>query len=168
MPIDPNGIVHRFCKAVKLADISLTQDAIVVETLTAPHRPPSALPKGKMAVYVFSYKGQTLKVGKVGSKSQARYVSQHYNPGSAPSTLASSLLMYGTRLGIGGIDKDTVSEWIKSNTDRHNFILDAGHGPAVLNLLEAFVQCCLRPEFEGFDGQAQRGERPHVVPALSA
>jgi len=34
-----------------------------------------------------------------------------------------------------------------------NFILDASLGVHVLNLLEAFLQCRLRPEFEGFASQ---------------
>lgn len=34
-----------------------------------------------------------------------------------------------------------------------NFILDAVLGIHVLNLLEAFLQCRLQPEFEGFSSQ---------------
>jgi len=46
-----------------------------------------------------------------------------------------------------------VAGWIREHTDRVNFILDAPLGVHVLNLLEAFLQCRLRPEFEGFASQ---------------
>jgi len=58
-----------------------------------------------MAVYVFSKGPDVLKVGKVGAKSQARYTSQHYNPGSAMSTLAASILADLERLELAGVDE---------------------------------------------------------------
>ena len=59
-----------------------------------PHTPPTALPPNKNAVYTFYCPNETcfLKIGRVGYKSQARFTSQHYNPGSAKSNLAKSLL----------------------------------------------------------------------------
>ena len=42
---------------------------------------------------------------------------------------------------------------VRSNTTRIHFLLPSSYGPAVLALLEAFVQCRLRPEFEGFASQ---------------
>ena len=106
-----------------------------------------------MAVYVFSYQGQALKVGKVGTKSQARYTSQHYNPGSVPSTLAASLLKESSAINVSGLSKSNVTEWIKRNTDRFNLIIDETSGIRVLTLLESFLQCRLRPIFEGFASQ---------------
>jgi len=43
-------------------------------------------------VYAFGAMAFGLKVGKVGPNSNARYTSQHYLVGSAPSTLAASLV----------------------------------------------------------------------------
>ena len=49
---------------------------------------------------------------------------------------------------------ETVSHWIKANTDRVNFILDADLGMRTTTLLEAFVQYKLQPAFEGFASQS--------------
>ena len=96
----------------------------------------------------FSDRDRVLKVGRAGSKSQARYTSQHYT-GSAPSTLRGSLLADPTMVSKHGLDMRNVSDWIRENTDRVNFILDAKAGPFVLALLETFVQCRLKPVYEG-------------------
>jgi hypothetical protein len=83
-------IAADFFAVARLAGIDLPPGAIKVEKLPAPHLPPTKLPSGRMAVYVFAKGPEALKVGKVGAKSQARYTSQHYNPGRAMSTLAAS------------------------------------------------------------------------------
>ena len=51
------------------------------------------------------------------------------------------------------MNEANVSDWIKENTDRVDFILDADLGVRVLTLLEAFVQCRLQPRVEGFASQ---------------
>ena len=122
-----------------LAGVEVPATALTVESLPTPHSPPSGLPRGKMAVYVFSLKGQCLKVGKVGPKSQARYTSQHYNPQSSNSNLAKSLLSARSELGLSDLSESNASAWIKSNVDRMNFLLDAGFGIPVLTLLEGLV-----------------------------
>ncbi len=124
-----------------------------VERLHAPHAPPSVLPKGKMAVYVFAKDADILKVGKVGSNSQARYTNQHYNPGSAPSTLAASILADAERLGLAQPDRALIGQWIRGNLDRVNFLMDERLGVRVLTLFEAFLQCRLKPRYEGFKSQ---------------
>jgi hypothetical protein len=78
-----------------------------------------------MAVYVFAYEDTTLKVGKAGSNSHARYISQHYNAGSAPSTLAAALLKRGGEIGLTDLRRESVSGWIKTHTYRINFFLDS-------------------------------------------
>lgn len=150
---DLHTLLYDFLKVAELAGVKCDEIQITVDKLPAPHKPPRKLPKGKMAVYVFLYQGKALKVGKVGSKSQARYTSQHYNPGSARSTLSASLLKSGSEIGIENLSEENVSEWIKRNTDRLNFLLDASCGIDVLTLLESFLQCRLQPEFEGFASQ---------------
>lgn len=106
-----------------------------------------------MAVYVFARGQDVLKVGKVGAKSAARYTSQHYNPGSAMSTLAASILADGVRHGLKEADTAHVGQWIRESVDRVNFLLDERFGIRVLTLLEAFLQCRLSPRYEGFKSQ---------------
>ena len=108
-----------------------------------------------MAVYVFTHGDDVLKVGKVGPKSQARYTSQHYNPGSAKSTLAASMIADAERLGLGEVDIAEIGNLIRLNVDRVNILLPASLGIRVLTLLESFLQCRLRPRYEGF--KSQRG-----------
>jgi len=154
---DINTLINDFLKVADLAGVNLSQDALSFETLSAPHKPPSSLPKGKMAVYVFLWKGECLKVGKVGPNSQARYTSQHYSPSSSNSNLAKSIVSAREKLGLSGVSESNVGSWIKSNVDRVNILIDSGCGIPVLTLLESFFQCRLRPRFEGFESQKLGG-----------
>jgi hypothetical protein len=52
--------------------VDISAEEVRIETLPAPHRP-TGLPAGSMAVYVFSYRGIALKVGKAGPNSDARF-----------------------------------------------------------------------------------------------
>lgn len=151
--IDVEQIILDFMHVAKLAGLDMKSNDIQIEKLNAPHVPPSTLPKGMMAVYVFHWHSQCLKVGKVGPKSQARYTSQHYNSKSSNSNLAKSILKDKSALGIDGVTEHTVGNWIKNNTDRINFIVPMSLGIPLLSLLESFLQCRLKPRFEGFDTQ---------------
>ncbi len=153
MDWSPDAIVEDFGAAARLAGIDLGPDDIEIEALPTPHVPPTRLPPGKMAVYVFSRGDGVLKIGKVGPKSQARYTSQHYNPGSAMSTLAGSILADREFLSAVAVDERNVGQWIKTHVDRANLLVSSAHGIAVLNFLEAFLQCRLKPRFEGFKSQ---------------
>ena len=146
-------LIEDFKKVAELAGIHVTDKDIALEIKKSPHRPPTFLPSGKMAVYVFMWGDDCLKVGKVGPRSQARYTSQHYNPNSSNSNLAKSILRHKHELGLTNLTESTIGDWIRSNTDRINFILNKELGIPVLTLLEAFLQCRLRPKFEGFDSQ---------------
>lgn len=150
---DLTALLDDFRKVVALAGVALPPAALSLETLPAPHKPPSTLPSGKMAVYVFVWNGRCLKVGKVGPKSQARFTSQHYSPASSNSNLAKSLVTSHGKLGLSGISESNAGAWIKANVDRVNFFLSAECGIPVLTLLESFLQCRLNPVFEGFDSQ---------------
>ena len=143
----PEEILDDFLVTAQLAHVPVERKAVQIQVLRRPHRPPS-LPPGKTAVYVFSDRERVLKVGRVGAQSGARYTNQHYN-GSAPSTLAGSLLADSDFAMRSGLTQENVSRWIKENTDRVNFLLDAGEGTLALRLLEAFAQCRLRPAYEG-------------------
>ena len=107
----------------------------------------------KMAVYVFSKGPDVLKVGKVGAKSQARYTSQHYNLRSAMSTLAASILSDREQLGLAHVDEASIGQCIRENIDRVNFLMDKRFGISVLTLLESFLQCRLKPRYEGVKSQ---------------
>lgn len=115
-----------------------------------------------MAVYIFGIGDTCLKVGKAGPKTLQRYTYQHYNAGSAPSTLAASLLRHMERGGIlpwadGDVPvAEGLGGWIERNTWRANILLDANLPASTLNLLEAFVQSRLSPLFEG----SPRGGQP--------
>lgn len=151
----PKEVLADFATVARLAGVSLTPSDLRLEELPAPHAPPARLPAGHMAVYVFSFGADVLKVGKVGPKSQARYTSQHYNPGSAQSTLAASMIADAEWLGLGEAERAGIGSWIRSNVDRVNVLIPASHGIPVLTLLESFLQCRLRPRYEGF--RSQRG-----------
>jgi hypothetical protein len=150
---DSEAAIGDFRTVARLAGVELANGAIAIETLSAPHVPPTRLPIGKMAVYVFSRRADVLKVGKVGAKSQARYTSQHYNPSSAMSTLAASILADRERLGLEHVDKADVGRWMRENIDRINLLMDERVGVRVLTLLETFLQCRLKPRYEGFKNQ---------------
>ena len=161
----PQVALNDFRTIAALAGVSLDADDIRIEILKAPHVAPSKLPAGKMAVYVFSRNDEILKVGKVGPKSHARYTSQHYNVGSAMSTLAGSLLADKELIALVPLDQNNVGSWIRSNVDRVNFIVSMKLGIRVLSLLEAFIQCRLKPRYEGFRSQSRpNGDAPAKFP----
>ena len=151
--IQVDQLIADFASVSRIAGVSIPDDAITAEVLRKPHAPPTSLPPGKMAVYVFLCADSCLKVGKVGPRSQARYTSQHYNPNSSNSNLARSILKQGLTLGLPSLTETTVGNWIKTETDRVNFLLDQKLGIRVLCLMESFLQCRLKPKFEGFESQ---------------
>lgn len=125
----------------------LASDDLKVERLSAPHMSPTRLPPGQMAVYAFWGDGAWLKIGKVGPKSNARYTSQHYLAGSAPSTLAASLLASPPK--DQSFSPDQVGAWLRERTCRLNILIPATQPRELLSLLEAFLHLRLRPRFEG-------------------
>ena len=146
-----------FVVVARIAGVNLPEGAVTVEVLPAPHASPLRLPAGKVAVYVFAKGAETLKVGKVGAKSHARYTSQHYIPGSAKSTLAASILLDAADHRLTEEDIGSVGIWIRTHVDRINFLLDERFGPHTLALFEAFLQCRLNPRYEGFKSQTPIG-----------
>ena len=141
-----------FVEVARLANAEFPIDKVHVQVMTKPHRPPSQLPSGKMAVYAFFWSDRVLKVGKVGPKSSARYCSQHYNPESAQSNLAQSILTNQAALGFPPIDPNSAGEWIKTNPDRVNLVLPVELGLPLLALLESFLHVRWKPAFEGKTG----------------
>ena len=138
-----------FSRVATLAHAEFAVDSITVEITTKPHKAPRNLPVGRMAVYAFLLDGHALKVGKAGPRSIARYTSQHYNPASARSTLAQSILTSPTKVGAVHVDLGSVGNWIKEHTDRVNLLLPTTLDPAILSLLESFLHVRWKPVFEG-------------------
>lgn len=151
--MDVKALIRDFLRVAHLAGVALDESDIDAEVLPAPHRPPTRLPSGRMAIYVFTYGDTVLKVGKVGANSGPRYTSQHYNAASAASTLAASLLKEGGEIGVTGLTIESAGDWIKNNTTRTNFLMKTECGVPTLSLLEAFLHCRLKPRFEGFASQ---------------
>lgn len=159
LPLD--ALVDEFAAAASACEIPGWPCDIRAEVIRAPHRAPS-LPAGFGAVYVFALSqdqgrhapagpGAVLKVGRVGPNSNPRFSSQHYNPTSARSSLAGSLLRYRVIwpwLGIDELTPLTVKAWMLANLDRgHLFI----HGDrlAVIAELEMYIRARLGSIFEG-------------------
>jgi hypothetical protein len=138
-----------FLTVANLAGHPLSPNELECEYLPAPHRAPSRLPTGRMAVYCFWSGGSWLKVGKAGPNSQARYTSQHYNPASAPSTLAASLLRDGRMKTVDGFTDARPGDWIKASCCRVNILIPTQMRRELLSLLEAFLHVRLTPRYEG-------------------
>lgn len=159
--IEGNALLHEFRTAATRVGLLDPEPAIVHERLAAPHRPPSRLPTGCTAVYVFSLAEsygtrcaagpeRVLKVGKVGANSAARFCSQHYLPGSARSNLARSLIserVLWPYLGIEHLDESDVKSWMCENLDRDHFFVSGS--PGLERELERYLRGRLGPVFEG-------------------
>ena len=156
---DPEQLREDFLVVAKLGDIKIQREDIYInKILKGQHEKLRELPKGKTAVYVFSYKKHVLKVGRVGPRSQARYMSQHYKPCSSRSNLAKSLLKNENATRDHCLTIENVGGWIRKKTDRVNFIFDVNVDKRAPKLLEAFAQCRLEPVFEGPNQSKQQIE----------
>lgn len=158
---NPEALINDFLQAASRAGLQCRRNTITHEAQPSPHDP-HALPPGKCAVYVFSLSAsygrcypagahRVLKVGKAGPNSNARFQSQHYNPKAAPSTLAATFVkstILWPYLGITELKDTEVRRWIKENTDRDNFYLNAKDND-VLSELERYIRGRLGPVFEG-------------------
>ena len=136
--------VHVFIKIAHLAGITISRSDIGIEFLDAPHKP-TALPLGKVAVYIFKDKNQVLKVGKVGPNSGPRYLSQHYRA-SAPSTLCKSIM---NDLDYPLEEVDETGTFIKDKCDRANILVPEEYYPHCISLMEIFFHIKLNPKYEG-------------------
>lgn len=137
-----------FIEVSKLAGDPVSPDDLQIEYLPAPHKPPSNLPKGKMAVYAFWWNDQWLKIGKAGPNSSPRYISQHYT-GKAPSTLRGSIEKDPKMKVIIESETQDLGKWIKDNTCRLDILISTDQDSKLLSLLEAFLHVRLNPRYEG-------------------
>lgn len=155
-----DALVAAFGEAAVAAGLTLVTPTLRHELSLAPHVPPRSLPSA--AVYVFTLSAEygrtclaganrTLKVGKVGPNSAARFCSQHYLPNSAGSNLARSLLVERVLwpyLGIDHLDESGVRSWMLANLDRDHFFV-APENSGLERDLERFLRGHLGPVFEG-------------------
>jgi hypothetical protein len=158
MPLNHEELLGAFIEAGRLAGMNIERRELRAEVLSAPHRRPSSLPSGTQAVYAFLVSETCLKVGKAGPKTRARFTSQHYGD-NAQSTLAKSIIRNRgpiTRLvpeeyrgEIDALTIASVGRWLERNTWRFHIFLPAAAPSCALALAEAFVQCRLRPVYEG-------------------
>lgn len=92
----------------------------------------------------------TLKVGKAGPNTKARFCYQHYNPASACSNLARRLVaerLLWSYLGIEHLEIHNVKDWACQYLERHNIFI-VGQ-PGLEGAVERYVQGRLGPVFEG-------------------
>jgi len=129
----------------------ISEDKFEIVDLGIPHQPTS-LPKGKMGIYMFLYDNKFLKIGKAGPKSNARFYSQHYNPKSARSTLAASILADGS-IANKSSSESNGGIWIKENCYRIDILFDSDLGIFALELIEAALHYKYEPVYEGFISQ---------------
>lgn len=156
---NPRQIIEDFVLAVqKACGKSIAPHEITHECLVAPHDSKN-LPAGKGAVYVFTLSqssksvagpNRALKVGKAGPNSNARFRYQHYRSGSAKSTLAGAIENNPILHSYIGLDRAPadIGAWIRQNTDRDNFYVDADRKD-ILSMLELYLKGRLGPVFEG-------------------
>lgn len=116
-----------------------------------PHQPKN-LPLNMMGIYTFYYEGKFMKIGKAGTNSKARFLSQHYNPRSAQSNLAASILS-DNRMHGKGLNENNVGDWIKNNCRRIDILFDSELGIFTLGLIESALHYKYEPIYEGFDTQ---------------
>lgn len=127
-------------------DIVYNNENYGIEDLGCPHIISKKLPKGYCAIYIFIYKDEILKIGKVNEKSNARFCYQHYNIKSAKSTLAKSICE-DKDFPEKGINDTNIKDWMFNNLQRINIIIKSNR-PAI-NLIESMLHYMFRPRYEG-------------------
>jgi hypothetical protein len=145
------SIIKLMCRLFYNLGVEISSSEITIN-LCDPHAQ-EVLPSDKMAVYLFFYEGRALKVGKAGPKSGARYTYQHYTYDGAKSCLGRSLCDSINFKDKINTPKENIGDWIRQNTCRVNLLIDANKSISILSLIESYLICVLKPEFEGFKSQ---------------
>ena len=159
MIVSPQKLIGEFVEAVndKLQQ-GISVNDMDHELLSASHQPCNLRP-GHGAVYFFSISSssvapsvpnRSLKVGKAGTNSNARFRYQHYKSGSAKSTLSGAIEnnpILWKFIGLSSYDNE-VGDWIRNNTDRDNFYIRKDQ-KEIIGLLEIYIKARLGPVFEG-------------------
>ena len=140
--------LEAFISVAELAGEPVSLGELQVEYLPAPHKQPSRLPIGNMAIYAFWSDGEWLKIGQAGPKSAARYTSQHYNLNSSISNLSKSLANDLRMKDVLRFDSQNPGQWVKGSACRVNILMPSNRRKELLSLLEAFLHARLRPRYE--------------------
>lgn len=110
----------------------------------------NSLPSNSVAVYIFFYGNECLKIGQVMKNSNSRFQYQHYLPNSNGSTLAKSIINDYSMNSIA--NESNIKEWLKTNTDRLDVIIksrgDKHLDKIVLNFVEGLLQYRFKPRYE--------------------
>lgn len=146
-----NEISNLIIKVSQILGEEITENNFQIIDRGIPHESPTVLPRGKTAVYIFYCPNEKcfLKIGKVGAKSQARFTSQHYNPESAKSNLASSLLNDNEMKLKYNLNNDNIKNWIKQNCRRIDILFDVKLGKFANELCESILHYKYKPKYEG-------------------
>lgn len=137
-----------FITVAELAGESISLDELQVDFCSAPHKPPSSLPIGEMAIYAFWSNDEWLKIGQVGPNSAARYISQHYSIRSSRSNLARSISNDIRMRDVTGFESQNSGQWIRTTACRVNILMSADRRRELLSLLEVFLHVRLSPRYE--------------------
>ena len=143
-----NTLLNGFVNAAQIGNYELCREDLILQFHPAPHNPVK-LADGKRAVYGFGVNDHWLKVGKAGGNSNARFQSQHYNPKSANSNLASSILKDVDSPIVPALSESAVGQWIKKNCYRFNVLFASHHSDEFATFMESFFIFCLKPRYEG-------------------
>lgn len=123
------------------------KDFIVSEQLKG-RKNDTNLPPDTSADYSFFYQWQCLKVGQVGTNSNARFKYQHCLPKSNKSTLARSII---NDEAMDDSVKNDVGTWLKNNTSRFDVLIRQTKNKhldkIILNLIEGILQYKFRPRY---------------------
>jgi hypothetical protein len=149
--VNMEDITELLFEILRLADLQINENQIKILDRGCPHNP-SGLPYGQMGVYLFKYQDEYLKIGKAGPSSNARFQSQHYSPNSSQSNLA-KFILHDPGMVKFNLNSENVGNWIKQNVQRIDVLIDSSLSIFVLELVEAFLHCKLKPKYEGFSNQ---------------
>lgn len=147
-------IIQIIRNVTKAAGKEIPESLYIVNDLGVPHVPEPLKP-GYYGVYIFIYQDKFLKIGKVGPNSNARFISQHYSPKSANSTLAASILDDKDMRHLE-LNEDTIGNWIKNNCKRINVFLSAELPNFTNELIETALHYRFQPKYEGVESQRKR------------
>ena len=148
---DLTPVIEKLKNALKIVGSDTNKFNIDILDRGCPHTP-TALPRGKMAIYIFRHDNGFLKIGKVGPNSNARFQTQHYSPSSSKSNLAKSLLD-DEQGPCRELSFNEIGEWMKKNLHRTDIMIDAHAGMEVLCFVESFFHLHFLPKYEGYKSQ---------------
>ena len=169
MKNDPNKLLDDFLDVARIANVPVSREQVEIVQKPAPHERPTV--RSGQFVYVFSLDNHCLKVGSVTGSNDPTRLTNHYNPKGGVSVLARSILENRGRVrGFldpqrqqefdqlpapvwepyrGRSQASIVARWMEKNLTLYIFQLRGDVDRCAVLLLEIFLQCRLRPLFEG-------------------